>query len=125
MAPNTRLEFLEDISEDESMVAGISLAVSESDHVTLSDVPTLRAALFIARQFDEALPTQRYELARNAGPTLLRYLDALGFTPAGRKALGLPINGATPGSGVGEPAKPSEDKLAALQKKVPGLRVVE
>lgn len=106
------------IQEGESVVEGLRLAVSESAHLKLSDAPTVRAALFIANEIDDALPQARYEISRNLGPTLLKYLDALGFTPAGRKALGLV-------KPADEDDKPTGDALTAMQEAVPGLSVVQ
>lgn len=109
------LVFAQISTDDESIVEAIRLAASESAHLKLSDAPSLRAALYVAKEIDETLPAQRYEVSRNLAPTLLKYLDALGFTPQGRKALGLM-----------EPDVEVEgDDLDALQDAVPGLRAVK
>lgn len=111
---STELEFSPIREGADSVVEGIRLAVSESLHLKLTDAPTLRSALFIAEEIDRTLPGDVYEVARNLGPTLLKYLEALGFTPSGRKALGL-VDDAEEGEG---------DELDALTDAVPGLRIV-
>ena len=110
---------IKQVVEDGGSVAdGIRLAVSESAHLKLSDAPTIRAVLTIAEEIDDALPQARYEILRNLGGSLLKYLEALGFTASGRKALGL---AETPD---GE-SKPTENALEKMQKAVPGLRAVQ
>lgn len=110
---------IKQVVEDGGSVAdGIRLAVSESAHLKLSDAPTIRAVLTIAEEIDDALPQARYEILRNLGGSLLKYLEALGFTASGRKALGL----AEPASGE---SKPTENALEKMQKAVPGLRAVQ
>lgn len=106
------------VEEGGSVAEGIRLAVSESAHLKLSDAPTVRAALVIAEEIDDALPQARYEIMRNLSGSLLKYLDALGFTATGRKALGL----ANPPGGE---SKPTENALEKMQKAVPGLKVVK
>lgn len=117
-APNTGVEFLEEVSEEDSLELGVRLAVSQSAHLTSKDTAAVRALLYIAREFDKTLPNQRYEVGRNLGPTLLKYLDALGLTPTGRKAAGLVAD--LPASPAGE-----GDELEQMQNAQPGLRVVE
>lgn len=110
---------IKQVVEDGGSVAdGIRLAVSESAHLKLSDAPTIRAVLTIAEEIDDALPQARYEILRNLGGSLLKYLEALGFTASGRKALGL----AEP---AGDESKPTENALEKMQKAVPGLRAVQ